>query len=113
MKVRYLPNDYCLVECKLKKLKNTLMKNRLLMMDGLLFYGANDLEPNFNHLMHVIKKIPMWFKLFNFPLEYQNKQFLKVIRDELGYFIRMDDNMENGEYGICARICVEVDPNDS
>ncbi|KAK8689716.1 hypothetical protein V6N13_088429 [Hibiscus sabdariffa] len=66
-------------------------------------------EPNMQNLDFELSKMPIWFQLYNVPLELFNQKGLSYISSALGTPLYMDfvtSNLKRLEF---AKVCIEVD----
>ncbi|KAK8605380.1 hypothetical protein V6N13_102162 [Hibiscus sabdariffa] len=66
-------------------------------------------EPNMRKLDFELSKMPIWFQLYNVPLELFNQKCLSYISSALGTPLYMDSVTSNRERVEFAKVCIEVD----
>ena len=68
-----LVNGFLLVICLAKEDKEWILKGGPYLIDGKGIY-LRDWTPKFNPLKELVKEIPVWIRLHNFPFEYRDKE---------------------------------------
>lgn len=89
------------------QLKQKIMYEKLLQMDGLGFY-IKQWEPNFDPHKHEMEKIKAW--VHNPPSQYRDDEVLIFIGNELDTYIRVDKSLLHGEMKTQVIIYVEINP---
>lgn len=64
---------------------------------------------NFVPERETFTSVPVWVRLFSFPLDYWQNESLVAIGNNLGRFIKASEASRRGKYTSYARICVEMD----
>lgn len=66
-------------------------------------------RPNFDPNQAHTKKVIVWVRIPNLPIEYYNKILLRRIGKRLGRTIKVDMAIEETSSAKYARLCIEVD----
>ncbi|RYQ90371.1 hypothetical protein Ahy_B09g096487 isoform D [Arachis hypogaea] len=66
-------------------------------------------RPFFLKSEHHVRKIAVWVRIPNLPIELYNYRFLWRIGSAIGHMLKIDRNTSIHSRGRFARICVEID----
>lgn len=103
-----LENDYFIVKFK-SKIDYEFAKfgGPWMIMDHYLI--VKEWSPNFDSMMEKTKKVLVWVRFPDLPMEYYNHGFLFRIVEKIGRLIRIDSVTSLTSRGKFARLCVDVD----
>ena len=102
-----LKHDFFLIKFNLKIDLDDVLKGGPWFV-GQHFLAIRQWELEFKALRVLCSSIAVWIRLPDLPIEFYDPTILKKIGSTIGPVLRIDSHTINGERGLFARLCIQI-----